>query len=97
MAVTITITLAEREADALLRAFDDGRQGWHSRPSIPLQTADAKIAQSIVRERMSKPADPSPALADDCDCADREALVRPEGLVCGTCGKVIDPRPGDPS
>lgn len=61
MAVTITITLAEREADALLRAFDDGRQGWHSRPSIPLQTADAKIAQSIVRERMSKPGVPESA------------------------------------
>nr|WP_278101128.1 hypothetical protein [Microbacterium proteolyticum] len=28
---------------------------------------------------------------DDCSCEDREALVRPEGLVCGTCGKVIDP------
>lgn len=33
-----------------------------------------------------------PELPDDCDCEDREALVRPEGLVCGTCGKVIAPR-----
>lgn len=32
-----------------------------------------------------------PELPDDCDCEDREALVRPEGLVCGTCGKVIAP------
>lgn len=34
-----------------------------------------------------------PPLADDCDCEDRETLVRPEGLVCGTCGKVIEARP----
>jgi hypothetical protein len=31
------------------------------------------------------------ALPDDCDCEDREALVRPEGLVCGTCEKLIAP------
>lgn len=35
----------------------------------------------------------APALADDCECEDREALVRPEGLVCGTCGKLIEARP----
>lgn len=36
----------------------------------------------------------SPVLPDDCECEDREALVRPEGLVCGTCGKLIEARSG---
>jgi hypothetical protein len=29
----------------------------------------------------------------DCDCPDREAIVTPDGLVCGTCGVPIDPDP----
>lgn len=33
----------------------------------------------------------APELPDDCECEDREALVRAEGLVCGTCDKVIAP------
>lgn len=38
---------------------------------------------------------PGPAdLPNDCGCPDREAIVTPTGLVCGTCGKIIDPRFG---
>ena len=45
MSVKITVTLSEREADALLKV--ERRSGWHARPSQALQVADFKIVGAI--------------------------------------------------
>lgn len=57
------------------------------------KTAGALVYKIGARLTPSAQGEPSdvPELPDDCDCEDREALVRPEGLVCGTCDKVIAP------
>lgn len=49
MSVQITVTLSERQADALLKA--DRSAGWHARPSQDLQVADFKIVEAILRDR----------------------------------------------
>lgn len=51
MSVTITVRLQEAEADAWIRAYDEGRKGWHSIPPLALQRADFKIMSAIFAER----------------------------------------------
>lgn len=51
MSVELRVTLQEREADALLRASEDGRGGWHANPSQVLQSADFKITSAIQHAR----------------------------------------------
>ncbi len=51
MSIEIRVRLQETEADALLRAYQEGRSGWHANPSLALQRADFKIAGSIFRSR----------------------------------------------
>jgi hypothetical protein len=52
MSVTITIRLAETEANALLKV--ERRHGWHSTPSVALQVADFKIVQAIAAARAER-------------------------------------------
>lgn len=60
-----------------------GSNGKHGDLHTPTCGCERPVPQG-------EPSD-APVLPDDCDCEDREALVRPEGLVCGTCDKVIAP------
>lgn len=63
-----------------------------------LEAADFVTAAGFRRTEVPEPN--VETLPDDCECEEREALVRPEGLVCGTCDKVIEARPepqGEPS
>lgn len=59
----------------------------------PTWDADPVARDAAVRWHMRGYLDATGRLAlpEDCDCPDREALVRPEGLACGTCGKIIAP------
>ena len=57
MSVELNVRLSEREADAWIRAYGEGRSGWHSRPSIALQTADFKVAGAIFSARSQEPGD----------------------------------------
>ena len=49
MSVTITIRLAETEANAFLKV--ERRHGWHATPSVALQVADFKIVHAIAAAR----------------------------------------------
>jgi hypothetical protein len=61
------------------------------------QRAAREDLDLIARHLVSVAIQPAPqssgygpwGVIDDCDCLDREALVTPEGLVCGTCGKQL--------
>ncbi len=55
-----------------------------------LAVNDPVLLASLQSTKEAEPSE-APLLPNDCDCEDREALVRPEGLVCGTCDQVIAP------
>ena len=57
MSVELKVILQEREADALIRAADNGRGGWNAQPSLDLQRADFKIITAIHHARADQDGD----------------------------------------
>lgn len=78
-------------ANAVTRA--PGRMTWGEALrhfEMWMREHDARLIAEVRPRGTVTDAEAAPRLPDDCECEDREALVGPEGLVCGTCGKVID-------